>query len=575
MNSDPGSMTSNSGSSQEEYFDVTKTDLFKLLPPNAKIIIELGCGIGTLGEQFKRLNPHCQYIGIERNSEKAKIAAKRLDWVIVGDIEELDIQSFGMTLGTVDCLICGELLPSLNNPWELLRRYSLMLSPEGQVLASIPNVQYWQRLVNLMRGEWENPDGKRQHWFALESIKSLFVQAGLHVYELQAKGRTTESFVQLQQLLQPTIKTLGISATQFATQTSAQYYIVRASKMATLPRRLLIQTLIMAPTGCDRVRVLEPDRFSATIPGVRTVSHVKSTDSIVPLPGEEKVFIWQRTIMQYPNHIPRLQELLRLGYLIVAEIDDNPIRRREYADNGYLSYRGCHCVQTSTEPLAKFLRQHNPNVAVFTNQLAFLPPPRSDSEDDSVTLFFGALNREKDWQPIIQALNQVIAHHQAQIRVKVIHDRRFFEALETERKEFEPFCSYERYQEIMNTCDIGLLPLVPNPVNEMKSDLKFLECASRGVAVLASPTVYEQSIKEGETGLIYRSVDEFTVKLNSLITDTQFRQKIATNAYEWVKNHRLLCQHYHQRRDWYLQMREQLPRLNEELRRRVPELFMN
>ena len=553
--------------------DRVNHDLLKLLAPDAKVVVEIGCGTGSTGEEYRQINPHCQYIGIERDREKAAIAVDRLNWVTVADIEELAVESLDIAPGSVDCLIFGDLLPYFKNPWDVLKQYSALLNPEGQILATIPNAQYWRRIVNLLRGHWENPDGKMQHWFTLESIKSLFADAGLQVYELQGKGHKTETFVRFQQLLHPMVKALELTSSDFATQTGAQYYIVRSTKSAVPPRRLLIQTIIMAPTGCDRVRVLEPDQFSATIPGVRTVSSVKTVESISPLAGEEKVFIWQRTIMQYPAYIPKLKELLQQDYLIVAEIDDNPIRRREYADNNYLSYRGCHCVQTTTEPLAKILRHYNPNVAVFPNQLAYLPPARIYPTEHTVTLFFGALNREQDWQPIMAALNRILVARKHRIRVKVIHDRRFFEALEIQQKEFEPFCSYERYQEIMYSCDIALLPLVANPVNEMKSDLKFIECAARGVAVLASPTVYEHSIVEGETGLIYRHEKDFESKLNSLINDNTMRQQIAANAYEWVRDNRLLCGHYRQRRDWYLQMRDELPRLNAELRGRLPELF--
>ena len=85
--------------------------------------------------------------------------------------------------------------------------------------------------------------------------------------------------------------------------------------------------------------------------------------------------------------------------------------------------------------------------------------------------------------------------------------------------------------------------------------------------------MYEQSIIEGETGLIYRSVEEFELKLQELIKNSQLRQQLASNAYQWVAENRLLSQHYQQRRDWYLQMRDRLPELNKELRDRVPELF--
>ncbi|MGB3402562.1 MAG: methyltransferase [Microcoleaceae cyanobacterium] len=547
-------------------------DLLYFLPANAQLIVEFGCGTGIMGSQYKQINPHCFYVGIESDAELASLAQQQLDRVIIADFSTFEFSAANLAPNTVDCIVYPQNLSNRFNPLNTIKNHKSWLTAEGQIIADFINAQYWQNLIQLLQGK---TPVSTQSLFTLETIQDLFREAGLQIYEIQTKGQKQESFQQFLNLFKPIIQQLEINEHQFITQTAASRYIVRAIKTAIPPRRLLIQTAMMAPTACDRVRVLEPDRLGATTPGVRAISAAKAFPKVTPLPQEEKVFIWQRTMMSKQQHLPLLKQLLQQDYLIVAEIDDNPLRRKEYADNDYLSYRGCHAVQTSTAPLATFLKQFNPNVAVFNNQLAYLPPPLNFVEQDKVTLFFGALNREQDWQPIIEILNKILQQYSNRIQARVIHDQRFFNSLKIENKTFEPFCSYERYQEILHTCDITLLPLSPTPINLMKSDLKFVECAGHGVAVLASPTVYEQSIIPGETGLIYRTLKQFETQLHELISNPQLRYHLATHAYDWVKNHRLLCQHYHLRQQWYLELRDRLPQLNQELRQRVPELFIN
>ncbi len=548
-------------------------ELLKFIPADAKVIVEFGCGMGKIASQYKKINPHCHYIGIESNPELAKNAALQVDQVFVGSFPQ-NISSLNIAPATVDCLIYGLNLMAIANPVEILKYHKTWLKNDGQVLAIFANVQHWRRIINLLKGEWENSEIIR-HWFGLSSIKSCFAMAGLQIYEIQTRGEKAEEFQKFIQVAQPLVDALGLNQKSFATQTAAEYYIARAIHSSIPPRRLLVQTIIMDPKVCGTVRVLEPDRFSATIPGVRTISAAKTADLNLGLPQEEKVFIWQRTILYYPSDFHKLKSLLEKDYLIVAEIDDNPLRRPEYAENNYLSYRGCHCVQTSTEPLAEFLRQYNPNVAVFPNQLAVIDPlpERTFTHNNYINIFFGAVNREEDWKEIMPIINQILSDYQDKIRVKVIHDRLFFESLNTVNKEFYPFCSYDKYLEIMSSCDISILPLKTNSINQMKSDLKFVECAGNGVAVLASPTVYQHTITNQETGLIYHSLSDFAEKLRLLIIDKNTRQKLVINAFNWVKNNRLLCQHYRQRQNWYLQMRDELPRLNQELKNRVPELF--
>jgi glycosyltransferase involved in cell wall biosynthesis len=165
-----------------------------------------------------------------------------------------------------------------------------------------------------------------------------------------------------------------------------------------------------------------------------------------------------------------------------------------------------------------------------------------------------------------------VAAHGDRVRVQVVYDRAFFDALMTPHKAFEPLCPYDRYQMLLQAADVALLPLEPTRFNRHKSDLKFIECASQGVVALASPTVYDRTIRHGETGLIYRSPDEFAALLDRLIRDHPFRRALARNAYYYVAEHRLLARHYRARYDWYRAMLDRRDQLDAELRQRVPEL---
>ena len=140
---------------------------------------------------------------------------------------------------------------------------------------------------------------------------------------------------------------------------------------------MLIWSLLGSVIGSD-VRVGEPGRFLATIPGVRTLTGtgLQFDDLAQTWPGEEKVFLQQRIVIPRADHL-RLpaRTCWRRDYLIVGEFDDDPGHFAELVRTDYFALRSCHCIQTTTDVMAETLRAFNPHVVVFPNQIAALPPP--------------------------------------------------------------------------------------------------------------------------------------------------------------------------------------------------------
>ena len=269
--------------------------------------------------------------------------------------------------------------------------------------------------------------------------------------------------------------------------------------------------------------------------------------------------------------------------IFLQEVDDHPSAIGDIAARNYFSFRAVSAIQTSTKYLVNQLRQFNPHIYLFENQLVELPPARSyDENAPQVTIFFGALNRRADWEPLMPLINEAIHKHGERLQFMVVSDYGFYEALQTKLKKYISdiqagvvFASYAHYMAALHSSDIALLPLNDTEFNRAKSDLKFIEAAGNGAAVLAAPTVYAATVRDGETGLIYHSPKEFAQKLDLLIRRADLRRRLAENAYRYVAEQRLLAGHLD---DYILAYRELFDRreeLERERLRRIAKYFPN
>ena len=298
----------------------------------------------------------------------------------------------------------------------------------------------------------------------------------------------------------------------------------------------------------------------------------------------DSIILFERAnLMPTANVRQMLAEAASHGSIVLQEMDDHPHVNEAAARDHYFLFRAVSAVQTSTQYLAEYLREFNPHVYLFENQLAELPPARSyDENAPQVTIFFGALNRRADWEPLMPSINAAIQEHGDRLYFRVVSDYAFYQQLRTERKSYvggtqdgSVVAPYERYVEELHSSDIALLPLNDTEFNRAKSDLKFIEAAGNGAAVLAAPTVYAATVRDGETGLIYRSPKEFAQKLDLLISRADLRRSLAENAYRYVAEQRLLAGHLDAYILAYRELFDRREELERERLRRIEKYFPN
>ncbi|MDZ7334585.1 MAG: class I SAM-dependent methyltransferase [candidate division KSB1 bacterium] len=170
---------------QKDYYSHVRSDLLKLLPSQLTLekVLDVGCGVGVTGQYLKDQMRVKEVVGIELNAEAAHQARAVLDQVVIGDIQQIELP-FGPD--HFDCIICADLLEHLFNPWAVLNKLKAYLKPTGWMLLSVPNVQHWSMIVNLLRGEWRYQhegilDNTHIRFFTRSSVRDMVEQAGYEI----------------------------------------------------------------------------------------------------------------------------------------------------------------------------------------------------------------------------------------------------------------------------------------------------------------------------------------------------------------------------------------------------------
>ena len=163
-------------------YESGREDLMAYVPLTAQKVLDVGCARGLFGDLLKR-RQKCSVTGIDSDYELLAATGERLDKILHGNIEEIVENG---NLGVYDCIVCGDVIEHLSNPWKVLKGLRNHLSQGGLVIASTPNINNWAIIYDMLKGRWDYVpfsilSGTHIRFFTRQTLTELFEYAGYKV----------------------------------------------------------------------------------------------------------------------------------------------------------------------------------------------------------------------------------------------------------------------------------------------------------------------------------------------------------------------------------------------------------
>ncbi|MEX2248135.1 MAG: class I SAM-dependent methyltransferase [Parvibaculum sp.] len=175
----------------KSYHAHVRRDVFHLLPTKCERVLEIGMGAGGTMAALKHVRQVLFSAGVELDARAAVDARSTADEVLQGDVTQMN---FPGHWAEFDVILCLDVLEHLVDPWQMIHRLHALLKPNGVIVASLPNVNYFRvALPLLLRGQWELQDAgvlDRTHlrFFVKKTAIELMTCSGLVLQVIESGG---------------------------------------------------------------------------------------------------------------------------------------------------------------------------------------------------------------------------------------------------------------------------------------------------------------------------------------------------------------------------------------------------
>lgn len=194
----------------EEYWEYRKsigkihTDENSYIPERLKVVLsminnghnsfnvlDIGCGEGTLGMLLKKEFQNVHTVGCDISETSLEFAKQFYDKTVLLNLDEDDIKRKVGDL-KYQYIICVEIIEHLLNPKIALEKCKELLTKDGFLITSFPNIAWWKYRIKLLKGHFPEESrlyhhAEHLHDFTLNSFKELLQQSGLEIVEINGE----------------------------------------------------------------------------------------------------------------------------------------------------------------------------------------------------------------------------------------------------------------------------------------------------------------------------------------------------------------------------------------------------
>ena len=190
---------------------------------NGRRLLDVGCARGHLSSALAKQG--WNVTGIEYDADDAAIASASGIEVIVGTAED----ALSSMNEKFDVIVFADVLEHFVHPLDVLKQATSLLTPEGRIVISIPNVAHLTVRLQLLLGSFTYTDRgildrTHLHFYTKKTLKEMISDAGLTVTHFGATPAPIEEVLSKLRTIAPLRAILEFNAWTARTWKSALAY---------------------------------------------------------------------------------------------------------------------------------------------------------------------------------------------------------------------------------------------------------------------------------------------------------------------------------------------------------------